>query len=154
MKWIRILVVVLALNSWSCETLLHKTPPGKNAEKPTTLSEIDTSDLPEEYVPTMRPIIVYYVDDPSNSQFTFGDEIGDYRVMLYPDHRYRFMATSKDKSRSDSREGLWKWHRVGPDQGFLMLDDRRWFLGFTSLEEANATTKGDQRSFVLKFSHM
>ena len=84
--------------------LLHKTPHGKNAsgaksDKPKTLADIDTSDLPEEYVPSIRPIIVYYVDEPANSQFTFGDEIGDYRVMLYPDHRYRFIATAKDKSR-------------------------------------------------------
>ncbi len=160
MKGIRLFLVIgLALTFGSCEMLRHKGPHGKRAgktasDKPMTLADIDTRDLPEEYVPGIRPVIVYYVDDPSNSGFTFGDEIGDYRVMLYPDHRYRFIATAKDKSKSDSREGLWKWHRVSPSQGILLLDDRRWFLNFTSLEEATATTKGDERSFVLKFSHL
>jgi len=159
MRGIRLLVVVLAMSSLSCELLKHTSAHGKRANKdpdakPASLAEIDTSDLPEQYVPNIRPVIVYYVDNPTNSQFTFGDEIGDYRVMLYPDHRYRFLATAKDKSSSQSREGLWKWHRIGPDQGVLMLDNRRWLLNFTSLEEATATTTGDGRSYVLKFSHM
>jgi len=153
---IRLLIVAFALTSGSCEALKRG---GKDADKaddgkPLTVSDIDLTDLPEEYVPGLRPVVVYYADDPSNSQFTFSDQIGDYRVQLYPDHRYLFTATAKDKSKSSSREGVWKWHRVGPDQGFLLMDDRRWFLGFTNLEEAKATTKGDQRSFILKFSHM
>lgn len=155
MNGIRLLIVTLALASWSCETLKNQGTGGNEKDaRPATLAEIDTSDLPEEYTPGMRPVVVYYVDEMSNSQFTFSDAIGDYRVSLFPDHHYSFTATAKDKSRSTTREGLWKWHRVGPDQGFLMLDHRRWFLGFTSLEEAKATTEGDRRSFVLKFSHM
>jgi hypothetical protein len=153
MKWTRLLIVVLAMTSWSCETLKNKGDEGDPA-KPTRLSDIDTSDLPEEYVPGLRPVIQYYVDAMENSLFTFEDAIGDYRVMLYADHGYRFIATAKDKSKSNSRQGLWKWHRVGPDQGFLIMDDRRWFLNFTTLEEASATTSGDQRNFVLNFSRM
>jgi len=153
MKAIRLLVVAVALATWSCEALKHKGKSGED-EKPKSAADIDTKDLPEEYVPGIRPVVLYYVDDMSNSQFTFEDGVGDYRVMLYPDQSYRFIATAKDKSRSSAREGFWKWHRIGPDQGILLLDNRRWFLGFTSLEEAKATTKGDERSFMLKFSHM
>lgn len=153
MNGIRLLLVAFALSSWSCESLQFEEEKVDDG-KPMTVADIDMTDLPEEYVPGIRPVVVYYADDPSNSQFTFEDQIGDYRVQLYPDHRYRFTATAKDKSKSSSREGVWKWHRVGPDQGFLLMDDRRWFLGFTSLEEAKATTKGDDRAFLLKFSHM
>ncbi len=153
MRGIRLLIVTLALTSWSCETLKQKDADTEDV-RPTTLAEIDTSDLPEEYVPNIRPVVVYYVDDLSNSQFTFSDEIGDYEVMLFPDHHFSFLATAKDKSRKSTKEGLWKWHRITPNQGFLMLDNRRWFLNFISLKEAKATTKGDQRSFMLKFSHM
>ncbi len=158
MKWIHLLLVVLAFSACSCETLKLKGAHGKNAkgeeDQPTSLADIDVSDLPPEYTTGMRPVVAYYVDEMSNSQFAFDDEIGDYRVKLFPDHTYSFTATAKDKSRSTTKGGLWKWHRVGPDQGFLMLDNRRWFLGFTSLDEAKATTKGDQRSFMLKFSHL
>jgi len=153
MKGIQLLIITLALASWSCQALKHKGKPGED-EKPRSAANINTKDLPEEYVPGIRPVVVYYVDDMSNSQFTFEDAVGDYRVMLYPDHSYSFTATAKDKSKSNTRDGFWKWHRIGPDQGILLLDNRRWFLGFTSLEEAKATTKGDQRSFMLKFSHM
>ncbi len=155
MNEIRLCLLALVLTLGACETLKSDAPEEKEEQaRPTSLAEIDTSNLPEKYTPGMRPVVVYYVDDPSNSQFTFSDEIGDYRVSLFPDHHYSFSATAKDKSRSSAREGLWKWHRVGPDQGFLMLDHRQWFLGFTSLEEAKATTKGDRRSFMLKFSRM
>ena len=160
MKGLRLLLLIsLSMSFGSCEWLKHNAPHGKSLykpgiDKPYTLADIDTSDLPEEYVPGIRPVVVYYVDNPANSQFTFGDQIGDYRVMLYQDGRYRFIATAKDKSRSESREGVWKWHRIGPDQGVLLMDDRRWLLNFTSLEEATATTKGDERSFILKFSHL
>lgn len=153
MNVIRLLVATMFLVLWSCETLNHKGEKGAD-EKPESLADIDVSDLPPEYVPNLKPVVAYYVDNPANSQFTFEDQIGDYRVMLFPDHRYRFVATAKDKSKSTSREGLWKWHRVGPDQGFLMLDNRRWFIGFTTLDEAEANTQGDTRAHRLKFSHM
>ncbi len=153
MKGIHLLVATMALATWSCAALKNKNSPDKDG-KPKSAAEINTEGLPEEYVPGIRPVVVYYVDDMSNSQFTFEDEFGDYRVMLYPDQSYRFTAVTKDKSRSSAKDGFWKWHRVGPDQGVLLLDNRRWFLGFTSLEEAKATTKGDQRSYNLKFSHM
>ncbi len=153
MNGIRLLIVVLALSSWSCETLQQDGSPKEKAE-PKSLRDIDVSDLPEEYSPNLRPVIAYFVDEMTNSQFTFADQIGDYRVELFHSNSYRFTATAKDKSRSDIREGVWRWYRVGPDQGFLMLGNRRWFLNFTTLEKATATTKGDNRTFQLEFSHM
>ena len=111
MNGIRLLIVALALITWSCASLQEEEK-SEEEKKPLSPADIDVSDLPEQYVPNLRPVIVYYVDDIANSQIDFDDQVGNYRVVLYHNNNYSFTATAKDKSKSESREGVWRWHRI------------------------------------------
>ena len=92
-----------------------------------------------------------FVDFPGGSVIRYEDEETANLIYLEEDGTYRQASMGKFDGMQASREGVWKWGKLGSHHAELKLDEDVWRLSFVDFSSAMAYSETGGRTFAFQF---